>query len=105
MGKFDFALPRPLKVELEIPGYDAKRAAERLHKQDAHERERFRRQNGLGKYAKAPVTPPAPPPTPADDVYELQASLRAAHKPALPDLAAALDLPTRADNKKRKARK
>lgn len=109
MGKFDFALPRPLKVELEIPGYDAKRAAQRIHAQEAHERERFKRQHGAGRVAKPAAAPttskPTPQPTPADDVYELQESLRAATVPSVPDLSEALELPVRKAGKKKAGRR
>jgi hypothetical protein len=91
MSRFDFALPRPLKVELEIPGYNAKRAADRLAAQNKRELEDFQRGNGLGRFAKRRVQEIAQ--TPTQDVQELQASLHGTRAPSAPDLSDILGAP------------
>lgn len=108
MGKFDFALPRPLKIELDIPGYDAKRAAKRIHAREANERDRFKRQHSASAGTKPPAAPvkqPAPPPTPEAEVHELQASLRRQPHPCEPDLSEALMLPKQVTRNNKVGRK
>ena len=89
MGRFDFAIPKSLKVRLEIPGYDAKSAAARVERRKERERLEWQQQR-----APAPAAPvqahESAPPTTVEDVIQLQASLQASS--SAPEPSIALDL-------------
>lgn len=53
MGRFDFAIPKSLKVRLDIPGYDVKTAAARVERRKERERLDWQRQHSPAQPASS----------------------------------------------------